>query len=61
MAVYQCSACTYEAHYSEFKAHMSENDRDLEIQEQDFAYDNDEDGSDSLCCPECGSESAFET
>lgn len=57
MAEYCCSDCGYRGHYSEFKQHMTDDERDHEIELQD----SEEDDSDSLECPECGCESAWET
>lgn len=62
MAEYACSDCGYRGHYSEFKAHMSGEDRDAEVEAQDSAYRAGEDDiDDSVECPECGSDSAYET
>lgn len=61
MAEYACSDCGYRGHHSEFKQHMSDDERAAEIAAEDAAYDADEDYDGSFECPECGCDSAYET
>ena len=54
MAIFACSACDHQAHFSEFKV-----DSDSPVYEED---DNGEEVEvDEVECPECGSSACYET
>lgn len=53
MAIFACGSCGYEAHFVEFKV---ESEGSPEID-----FDDDDDSPDEVQCPECGSQSCYET